>query len=327
MFKISILFSLLVLCSVGHAQVTSAPKPATEIKVSYVQSTNLQTALKFLQEKYKFNYICDILPSDDIWKYPINIKEKTLNQSLQYLCLTFDRAMFNVNGILIFRGHDWRKYNTLNSVASLKEEMQLQVDCPEPTKTVLVSPARFVQVTAFNCSLGKLTKEISARTQWKIYASDEIERRKVNIQTQMVSPGAIAEAISVLVNAQQTISIIKTKAQLESEVAYEAELHLAPRELMSRELRPELEKLLTKEQKEKMLTEEVPIKISTLKEPLKQKVIDYVKFLANRPNQSISIDFSKIASSFEIVFLPPNQAPGGALGVNGQLSDGMAVGF
>lgn len=327
MLKLIALFSSLAVCGVSYAQITTSPKHATEITISYSQSTNLHTCLKFLQEKYNINYICDILPGDDTWQYPVNIKEKTLKQSLEYLCRTFDRAMFNVNGVLVFRGHEWRKYNTSSAVISLKEEMQLQVNCPEPSKTVLVSPARYVQVTAFNCSLGKLTKEISARSQWKIYTSDEIERRKVCIQTQMVSPGAIAEAISVLVNAQQTISIIKTKAQLESEVAYEAELHLAPRELMSRELRPELEKLLTKEQKEKMLTEEVPIKISSLKEPLKQKVIDYVKFLANRPNQSISIDFSKIASSFEIVFLPPSQAPGGALGVNGHMADGMAVGF
>ena len=118
----------------------------------------------------------------------------------------------------------------------------------------------------------------------------------------------------------------KTKLQMDEEARLDEEKNLSEREKRSRKLRPELEKLLTEEQKQKSLNEEVALKLKDLPASLLSRVEDYIKYLVARPGQSIGIDMGRL-SEFEIVFLPPSHAPGGSLGVNGRTDDGTPIGF
>lgn len=296
--------------------------------VSFKGLCNLQDVLAFLHETQGINYVCDILPGDKQWHFPVEITNKPLPEAIQYICRVFNRSMLNVNGVFVFRGMHWFDYDTSVSIESLLSEPDIKIERNQTVNPTEVEklPARFIKASITNTSSGKAVRELSRVSLWKINVSTELERRKISLQTNFVSPAILGEAIATLFNAQTTIAIYKSNAQREEEKQLNEDKHLTEREKMSRKLRPELEKLLTEEQKQKSLSDEVSLKISSLSPSLQKKVIDYVKYLANRPNQSVNIDMGSI-KDFEIVFLPPGNAPGGALGVNGQLGDGGTVGF
>ena len=304
------------------AQKAATPAQVGKDAVNFQQTCNLQDALIFLHEKHGVSYVCDILPGDRNWKYPLDIKNKSMTETIAYLSAVFSRSMTNVNGIFVFRGRRWfdAGYNVSESLLS---EPALQIE--RGRRDMDGKPARLVKVSITNTPSGKAVSELSRVSLWPITISGELERRKISLQSDFVSPAALGEAISTLFNAQTAIAIKKTLADREAEKQND-DSHLTERERMCLKLRSEFDSFLSDEQKQKSLSEEVAIKISDLPATLRSKAIDYITYLANRPGQIVGIDMARIAE-FEIVFLPPGQAPRGALGVNGRATDGLPIDF
>lgn len=288
--------------------------------------------LSDMGEKMNFNFLCNVSPTDSTNSYLNFDTDNSVSSTLKKFANSTQRNIHNFDNLILFRTNNWY-FNTKDETRQFRNLSQkwttegtLEIKNIKQESNL---PAHTLDIYGKWIPVDSFCREISQASGWEISVSPELGKRRIYICAKNVSPGTICDALSFMLNARETITIGQTnrQKQYEEDLIKQDDSRLTDREKMSRELRKDLEKLLTPEQKKKMQQEEVGIKLSDIPSELRGKVDKYIYYLANRPGGSNpSIDFSRL-NQFEIVFLPPQNAPGGALGVNGWTNIGMPIGF
>lgn len=291
---------------------------------------HLEDLMLFLAREFNVSFLCDAFSDEGGVK--ISIKKLSLVEILPVVSSLFQRDVFDIDGIVVL--------SHVKGVGRVAEELRNRslypCEWPDAGKlTIAKKPVAKKQETrryalrASRISFQSAATVMSKEFETRVRIDPELAQRRFHASITEATVGQIIEAMTVLLQASQQVTITQTPEQRRAaqKAIEEALDRRSSREKSSDKIRGELEKLLTPEQFEKLSRGmEVPLNIGTLPSGLRDRVQDYVRGTA-RENQALAnLDFSRIRD-FQIVFLPSSQAPTGVLGINGIRADGVPIHF
>ena len=280
-----------------------------------------QTKLNFLSDAYS-----------DEGRIPISLKNVSTKNAISIIAQLFQRDVVVVGNIFVFR--------SVKGAGRVAEELshRSQYPCDWPDAgTITVDKSKslnrpvvpILSLKASRISMTQAVQSVGKEVGWKVRVDPELGQRRFYAEMTDTTPGQFTEALTVLLQGNQQVTLTQTPEQKAADLkaAEEALDHRADREKESAKIRGDLEKLLSPEQFDKLAKgSEVPLSLKNLPPALRQRTEAYIKFLCDQKSSLLSCDLSRIGE-FEIVFLPLAAAPGGSLGVNGFLQGGGQVGF
>lgn len=271
-----------------------------------LQNARLSDAVELLGTKYKINIMADAYLDDHIVP-SLSVKEAPLSVTIAGIASLFRREAIITNGVIVLRHRQWYLRSQSEQEyarqfrADWKDNGIVSVDridpLPPSVKPVVSSntvrqdkenragfpawlPPRLIKVAAKDASLKSLLERFAACTGWEVSYDRRMATRRVTARLNQATPGQTLEAVSILLNTTQKVSLEQGKElkQLEAALASEIMDTRTELETMSDSLKPELMEMMTQEQKEAYMRGEiVEFPLETMSPEMRQRSLKYIQ--------------------------------------------------
>jgi hypothetical protein len=219
------------------------PEKQNEPMVSMgLQNARLSDAVELLGAKYKINIVADAYLDDHIVP-SLSVKEVPLSATIKNIASLFRRDAIQVNGVIVLRHRQWY----LRSQSEQEYARQFRANwnddgivsvervdpLPSPGKPVKKTastaksgmeyptwlPPRFNHASVKNAALRSFMGKFASCTGWEVSYENRIATRRINAKLHHVTPGQTLEALSVLFNTTQRVSLVQGKELKQLEAA------------------------------------------------------------------------------------------------------------
>jgi hypothetical protein len=297
-----------------------------------IGSATLAQIVQELGKRYSINILTDSFAGEQN-SIPFLWKDVPLSQVLQELANSFQRDIYIMDGIYVMRHrywatlaaqetgtdrlYQWKEAGTV-SVARSESEPEVKKELP--------LPASKINLIAQQASSIDIAAEITAKATVATRVGPEVSRRRVTAYLTDVSPSVALQGLAFVLDAGPEVVLRPSPAQLALQA--DAQDHRLPWDKASDKIRPQLEKLLTEDQRKAITNgEKVGLSVDSLPKDLQGQVTDYMQSKAGwiiKDGRQLDM---KRSGQFQIMFMPRQYAPGGGFGVMAYDSNGIQVFF
>ena len=304
---------------------TPMPKNAPALPASAERKETLSTTTKTLEaisRAYHINIVAETFPLDNKPDYfmPTIRAEETGDpmEVFQGLTQRLGMEVTQRNGLYVVRRKNRAVYYKnqqitppiWGNVGSLEitrldkpyADVPFATDDAPDAKT----PAQRIDINGSAITVSRLATALQD-VNWTVHVDRNVSARRVNIYAKNISPSAILGAVAYLVNASEEVTLKASDAQLSAEYYDGFQFSDATRKRMglSDALRPDMEKMLTKEQKATLGNGEyIAISFKDMPPGLQERALNYAKLAAQLDSDLVATpDLSKW-KDFRIRFLP-----------------------
>lgn len=294
-------------------------------------------AIRELAAKSGLNVYTDVYRNDPS-PAPLVLEAVTTHEAIARICQQYQRTAFVFGTTVVLRDYRWylrvsqerfaiREWgpNWLNWKGAGKAIVSPASDQVATGKDHRVS-ARLVRAVFETTSVSSALAALARESGWIMAVSPDLANRRLSGFVHNALPSGIVEAITLLVNGGQRVSIAQTKEQREDEAELLAEYaeQKSEDQKASDRLLGELTESLSREQRAAIARgEEVAIPFDSLPANLKQKANDYIDLAARTRAGGFQLDNGR-SGEFQLQIKPP---PNTLIGVGAYLSNGTRIFF
>lgn len=305
----------------------------------HLEKATLSEVVQHIGVNHGVNVLSDIYShsaSHDLTLLTISVNRSSLHDALSEIARYYSRDLIWVGNIAVLRHKEWylNAHLELNYGNRWKDPGQLTLQCSRENKEMMIPPVLLKQMPAQTISLQaravtleNFASRFNQETGWTLEIEKELSQRRINAWLQNVVPSELLTALTQLLYASQKVSILRNEAQkrLANDLGAKSKSF---REIWSDALKPELEKLLTDEQRKRYRKGEIiSLPFHTLSPDLQDMAAGYVLVSYRRlqgldPNNPMPpLNLSRV-SEFTLDLLP---LPNLVVGVSAYSEDGKKM--
>ena len=304
------------LCALLALSPTGAPPAQASPTFVYPGLTLPQTLSRF-HDKFKKSVVCDAYAGGSGILEDSNWINLPADQAIRYIAAKFQRQLFVVGDVYVLRATKRAELLAPEQDESnpfqwtVAEKITIKIDpkkSVQETATRYDLPEQILDVSGEPVSCGKFASEMGKVAHWNVRVAPEIARRRMFIFADDVSTSTLIGSVALAMNAGPEVVLRPSESQLalEKDKSIGLPEDMRKRLKASDELRKDLEKLLTKDQKIALSNGEfVEINIDSLSPGLRARALEYIKLSASLMSEYVPEPDMAHANLFQVRFRPP----------------------